>query len=337
MNKKCAGCGITLQSINKDEDGYVKDIENSKLCIRCFKMINYGEYSISDKNSNDFIDIIKNINKTNSLVLYLVDLFTLNSNINMINEYLNNKTILVMTKRDILPKSFKDIKLKEYVKKVNTNKNIIDTIIISSKKDYNLDLLINMIYKHKTNNKVYLVGATNSGKSTLVNKIIKNYTDNETCVTSSIMPSTTLDTIEINIDKNITLIDTPGLIDKNSIINYIDAKTIKKITPKNEIKPKTFQINCGKSIVIDDLARLNYISGDKNSFTVYVSNDLKIEQMNNQTRIDNYQNYRLYDFDINNNSDIVINGLGYIKIIKKCRINFYIKYDSEVYVRESMI
>ena len=99
-----------------------------------------------------------------------------------------------------------------------------------------------MIYKYKTDNKVYLVGETNSGKSTLVNKIIKNYTDSEDMITTSLMPSTTLDTIEIKLDDELMLVDTPGIINKNSIINYIDVKTIKKITPKNEIKPKTFQI-----------------------------------------------------------------------------------------------
>ena len=174
MIKKCSGCGSILQNNNPDKDGYVKDIDSSKLCMRCFKMINYGDYSLSNKNSDEFINIIKNINKTNSLVLYLVDLFTLNNNINIINKYLNNRTILVMTKRDILPKSFKDNKLDLYVKNLNTNKNIVDTIIISAKKDYNLDRLMNMIYKYKTDNKVYLVGETNSGKSTLVKRRIRN-------------------------------------------------------------------------------------------------------------------------------------------------------------------
>lgn len=337
MNKKCVGCGAILQDVDKSKDGFTNNIEDSELCMRCFRMINYGDYSISNKSSEDFVNIIKNVNKTNSLVLYLVDLFTLNNNINMINKYLDNKTILVMTKRDILPKSFKDIKLKEYVRKLNVSNNIVDTIIISSKKDYNLDLLMNLIDKYKTDNKVYLVGATNSGKSTLVNKIIKNYTDSVKCVTESLMPSTTLDIIEIKINDDLTLIDTPGLIDKNSIINYIDTKTIKKITPKSEIKPKTFQLNSGKSILIDDIARLNYINGDKNSFTVYVSNNLEVVQMNNETRLDNYNNYKHYDLDIDGNHDIVINGLGYIKVVKKCSVRIYINCDAEVIVRESMI
>ncbi len=339
MSKKCKGCGITLQNTNKDVDGYVDNdnLDNVDLCTRCFRMINYGDYKISNKSSDDFITIIKNINNTNSLVLYLVDLFTINDNINMINKYLNNKIILVMTKRDILPKSFKDEKLKKYVKDINTNKNIIDTIIISSKKDYNLDNLINMIKKYNIDGKVYLVGATNSGKSTLVNRLLKNYSNNCSYVTSSIMPSTTLDTLEIKLNDEITLIDTPGLIDKGSIINFIDPKTIKRITPKNEIKPKTFQLNSGKSILMDEIVRLDYVSGDKNSFTVFVSNSVDVVQMNIDTRKEKYINYKYYDFDIDNNSDIVINGFGYIKIVNACKVRLYINNDTNVYVRKSMI
>ena len=338
MNRKCSGCGTLLQDKDKNKDGYVKELNDDiKLCMRCFRMINYGDYSISNKSSEDFINIIRNINKTDSLVLYLVDLFTINDNINMINNYLNNKVLLVMTKRDILPKSFNNNKLKKYVNKINSNKNIIDTIIISSKKDYNLDELMNLIYKYKTNNKVYVVGATNSGKSTLINKIIKNYTDIDNYVTASIMPSTTLDMLEIKLDDNTTLIDTPGLIDKSSIINFIDEKTIKHITPQNEIKPRTFQINSGKSILIDDLVKLDYIDGEKNSFTVFVANLVDVRQMNIETRDYLYKEYKTYEYNLDSNQDIVINGLGYIKVIKKGKVRVKIKNDTNISIRKSMI
>ena len=42
MTKKCSGCGITLQTINENVLGYIKDI-NKDLCMRCFKLKNYNE------------------------------------------------------------------------------------------------------------------------------------------------------------------------------------------------------------------------------------------------------------------------------------------------------
>ena len=46
MNKKCIGCGATLQTINTEEVGYVKEqnLEKSSLCERCFRIRNYGDY-----------------------------------------------------------------------------------------------------------------------------------------------------------------------------------------------------------------------------------------------------------------------------------------------------
>ena len=45
MNKICYGCGAKLQFTNKDEKGYIPEnkYEDSSYCMRCFRMIHYGE------------------------------------------------------------------------------------------------------------------------------------------------------------------------------------------------------------------------------------------------------------------------------------------------------
>ena len=50
--------------------------------------------------------------------------------------------------------------------------------------------------KYKNSSNVYFVGYTNSGKSTLINKIIYNYSDISSMITTSSLPNTTIDTIE---------------------------------------------------------------------------------------------------------------------------------------------
>ena len=81
-----------------------------------------------------------------------------------------NNIIAVITKRDLLPKSVKDEKLLKYIE--NYNLKTIDSIIISSTKNYNFDKLYELINKYKTSKNVYVIGYTNAGKSTMINKII---------------------------------------------------------------------------------------------------------------------------------------------------------------------
>ena len=46
MTKKCIGCGALLQTVNSNLEGYVPDelISNTKVCQRCFRIKNYGDY-----------------------------------------------------------------------------------------------------------------------------------------------------------------------------------------------------------------------------------------------------------------------------------------------------
>ena len=142
MNKKCVGCGIILQSDDRDKDGYVDDI-NKDLCLRCFMIKNYGKYSYTDKNNIDYMKIFDNISD-NGLVIYVSSILTLN--LDYIDKFKN--VILVITKRDIMPKSIKDNKLVKYIK--DRYNNILDVEIISSLKNYNLDSLYAKINKKGT-------------------------------------------------------------------------------------------------------------------------------------------------------------------------------------------
>jgi len=339
MNKKCLGCGSMMQFTDKDKEGYVdeKDYNSSLICKRCFRMKYYGEYYPVNKKNDDFIDIVKSINNTDDLVLFVVDLFTISHNINIIHKYLNNDIIMVITKRDIMPKSIKNAKLIKFVETLNEKYNIIDTVIVSSFNNEGLDELYKKIRQYQTSKKVYVVGSTNAGKSTLVNKLVKNYSTEVSDITASIMPSTTLNQINVKLNDDLTLIDTPGIVDETSIINYADSKLLKKITPKKEIKPITYQINKGKSIEIDNIARMDYNSGNKNSFTLFMSNGLKISLVNITTHVDKYVNLDKHTFDITGEQDIVINGLGYIKIINPGVVTVYAPKNVDVSLRSSMI
>ena len=324
MIKKCLGCGVLLQTIDINKEGYVDNIEK-EVCERCFKLKNYGEYKEVTLNNDTYRQILMDIPK-DSLVVYLTSL--LNINLDYIKEFKN--VIIVLTKKDLLPKSVKDYKLINYIS--NLNLNYLDIEIISSVKNYNLDNLMAKIKKHSHNKEVYFVGMTNSGKSTLINKLIKNYSENEAQITTSMYPSTTLNKIEINID-DLKVIDTPGLLSNGSILNSLGLKEIKKITPKKEIKPRSYQLKGKGSLIIENYVRIDYYTD--NNIAVYLANNLNITKMNHDNPKLKDSNKR--SFNLDKDKDIVIEDLCFIKFTKECHIDIYTPHNINIYERDNLI
>lgn len=334
MIKYCKGCGAKLQDTNMLEEGYTTDLSKD-LCRRCFRLKNYGEYQIVSKSNDEYLEIIKSVGNTKSLVLYVVDLLSIPEDLSKIREYLvNNKIILVLNKKDMLPLSVTDEKLLSYID--NNFKDVFtDKIVISANKNYNLDRLMNLIKKYRTYKDVYVVGNTNAGKSTLMNKIIDNYSVDSSDITISNMPSTTLDEIRVPFE-DFVLIDTPGLVDPNSIVNYISDDNIKKISSHRTIKPRTYQIKKGQALIFNDFLRIDYFEGDRNSFTVFVSNDIKVKRINGK-RHDYLKDLSRKEIDLKYHEDIVINGLGFVKTILEGKVYVYIDKDVSVFTRKSLI
>ncbi len=335
MSKKkyCTGCGVLLQNENITQEGYVTNLE-SNLCQRCFRMKNYGDYQVVTKSNEEFIEILKSVGKTKDLVLHIVDLLNLDKDLGAIREFLPNKMILVLNKRDALPKSVKDEKIIEYIRSLDLNYE--DIVVISANKNYQIDLLMKKIKKYKTSNRIYVVGHTNTGKSSLINQMIKNYSDLNQELTISPLPSTTLNTVEIPLDQKLTLIDTPGLVDRENIANYVNSDILKKLVPKKEIKPKTYQIRKGQCLVVDKIFRIDYVEGARNSFTFYLPNGFKIKKMN-ATRQTILKDLAKTTYTLKYREDLVVNGLGWVKVVEKCMIDCYIDKNIETFTRKSLI
>ncbi len=323
---KCAGCGVILQNVDSSKEGYVKDL-NSKFCERCFRITHYNDYILNDKSNYEYLKKINEIDKTHDLVILTLDFLNL-FDIDSLN--ISNPVLLVFTKRDLLPSSVNENK---FLDKIMCKLNIKDKMFVSSKNNYNLDLLMDKINKYKVSNNVYVIGLTNAGKSTLINKILKNYSDNDSDITTSSLPSTTLDYLEKEINSELTLIDTPGLLDDGSMIMGASKEVLKKIIPKKKINPMIYQIKKNQTILVEDFLRLDVEEG--NVIILYLSNNLSINRLYKDN--DKLSDLNLYEIKINDNQDLVIKGLGFIKFKNSCNIKMYLKGNVKYYVRNSIV
>ncbi len=332
MSKKCLGCGTKLQTEDPSKEGYTKEenIEKSNLCERCFRIQNYNEYKVVDKTNKDFWKIFKKVDKSKDLVLLVVDLLNIGE-IEKLNEYIHNDIILVLTKRDLVPRKIYEEKLIKYFDSLKLN--IVDKIIISSKTNYHLDELMELVFEYKKSNKVYVVGITNAGKSTLLNKIIRNYSNLDAKITTSILPSTTLDMIEVKIDEELTFIDTPGLLVEESIVDKVDSETLRRIVPKSELKPTIFQVKVPQTFIVDSILRIDL--EEENDIVFYISNNLPILRQYKDT--DKLKDLEKHKLKISDKEDIVIDGLGFIKVMKQTELTVYTLKGVRVYTRKSFL
>ena len=269
--------------------------------------------------------ILDNI-KDDDLVVYVTSLLTLN--MDYVNKF--KKVLLVLTKRDVLPKSIKDNKIINYIK--DRYDNIEDIIIVSAYKKFNLDVLYNKLNKYNNKN-IYFVGITNSGKSSLINEMIKSYNGYDGDITTSNFPSTTLGLVSKTIG-SLNIKDTPGIVITDSIINYLDTKNIKKINSKKEIKPITFQIKGHGAILIDELIRIEYDT-DVSSMTFYMANSLNIKSISlNNPRL---KDLKEVSYNVDNDKDIVIEDIGFIKCTNRMKVKIIYKDELHVSLRDNLI
>lgn len=332
MNKKCIGCGALLQYTYPSMEGYVKKevYEKSKYCERCFKIKHYGKLDVIEI-KKDFLSMIKNIRNSQCGIIYLIDLLNL-SNIN--KEYISHleeDDIILLTKKDILPKSVKDKKIVKYFKEnFKTKSNVA---VISSVKKYNIDLLFKQLDKNPKT--YYVVGQTNSGKSTFINALVSSIGRSGN-ITTSVLPNTTTEYIKIQINNKLSIIDTPGFIEKNSIYNYITIDKIKEIISKKEIKPKILQTKSGFTVIVSDLLRIDNVGKDKISLIFYMNNNMKFQKVKISTK-DDLKSLPKKNIIVDGKTDVVINGLGFIKIPCKANIVIYTLDEDIITLRNKMI
>ena len=330
MSKKCIGCGSIIQYEDKNKIGYapIPKSGEAKYCERCFKITHYNEKLIIPlENINEYI--IDVVNRNSKYVFFMIDL--LNINEETINTFKNIKVpkTLIISKLDIIPKSIKETLIEEWLKDTYNINN--DIKFLSTKKNINTRLIVKTLEELNINS-AHILGFTNAGKSTLINKICEQNNIEGKTITTSILPNTTVDFINIPITENITIIDSPGFTSKYTLYENTEYDLMKNILPRNIIKPITEQTKENTSLIIENKIRIN--ANSKNSFTFYMSNAIKIDKVFEKNT--DLTNEELIKYNIKDNTDIVIKGLGFINIKKACNLTINTKYKELIEIRESM-
>lgn len=342
---RCIGCGAVLQSEDEARSGYLpssvldkKSSEELVYCKRCFRLRHYNEVQDIELGDDDFLNMLHELNEENALIVNVIDIFDFNGSIiSGIQRFAgSNPIVIVANKSDLLPKSLGEGKMRQWVTEQVQSYGIRpqNVYLLSALNKASVEGFMETLDKERQGKDVYVVGTTNVGKSTLINQIINIATESEDTITTSYFPGTTLGKIEIPLDDDKVLVDTPGIIQKSQLSHYLDAQDLKVVTPRKEIKPKNYQLNDNQTLFFGGLARFDYLMGkEKESFVCYVSNELYIHRTKTEKADELYDSQlgklltppnadsaadfpalKRHEFRIKEPSDIVFSGLGWVSI-----------------------
>ncbi|MGX7043335.1 ribosome biogenesis GTPase YqeH [Leuconostoc holzapfelii] len=361
---RCIGCGALMQVDDPEKSGYLpmsalkKAIDSDELfCQRCFRLRHYNEIQPVELTDDDFARLLHQISDTKALIVYVIDVFDVTgSEIAGLPRFVgqDNPILVVANKVDLLPKLLNKNRLKQWLQAELKAQGIkaADIFLTSATKPQNLDELLATIDDLRAGRDVFVVGVTNVGKSTLINQIIKASTGVQDLITASRFPGTTLDRIEIPLADGKQLIDTPGIIKRDQIAHVLRDKDLKFALPKNEIKPRTYQLNAAQTLFIGGLARFDFEAGTRAAMTAYFENNLNLHRTKlagADAFYDKHAGQLLtpapqittplvkHTFNTSEKSDIVFAGLGWISVPAGVQVSGWAPQGVSVLIRKAMI
>lgn len=282
---QCQGCGVPLQTDDEAELGYIPNSALQReqlLCQRCFQLRHYNKNETVPLTSDDFLHLVSTIRNKDGLVVHLIDIFDVEGTLlKSLPRIVGEKPVLlVANKVDLLPKSTNQRKLKNWLfqKAKEVNVKVKDVLLISAQKGYHMNEIAMQMETERNNQDIYVVGVTNVGKSTFINKLIQGTMAVKDAITTSHFPGTTLGFIQIPLDKKSAIIDTPGIVNEQQMAHFVSKVDLKVITPKKEIKSRNYQLNREQTLFFGGLGRLNFIKGERQTFVCYFANELPIHR-----------------------------------------------------------
>ena len=277
-------------------------------CVRCFQLTHYGHTrgNIATAISSDFRALLHsrflpsptNPSPPSAVVLLLVDILDVHSSLPPWLPALlggRNPIVLVANKRDLLPQSYGPNRLLAWLKAEGRRYGVHyhSVQLVSAKTGEGVPGLMRKAGELAAREGVpgrrdiYLVGAVNTGKSSLINRLQemryakKGELASSSAVTSSIYPGTTLGLVAFPLipARDGTVYDTPGVL-SHPLSSVLTHAELKAILPTRPLQPVTYRLSEGQSILLGGMARVDHVAGRPFLYTVYVSGGVTVHVTN---------------------------------------------------------
>ena len=340
---RCHNCGAILQSVSKSRPGFISKsiVENGApkipYCNQCYeKMLALNSSNLEHETDKDIIKILNDAVATDSLIVWMVDLFAFNGTLNpdVVKKVKKLNVVVIGSKRDLFPSGVTDETLIRYLDErfSEVGINPVHISLIGSEDKIDIPSLLKRFKEERKYRDIYLIGEVNSGKTTLINKLLKTY-ENKTKwqIKTELYPGTNSDVLEIPLSNSSFLYELPDISNSTSCLSKVEKEVQKIITPRKEIVMTRRFIGEGSAIVVGNLACLYIIKGPRWSVRTFLGEKCEIkttsiekvddfleENSRKKThrpvsnRFSSFRDYDMFEYDLEDDGlrhDIAIEGL----------------------------
>jgi len=290
----------------------VQATKKKTICKRCHGLQNFGKVDTALRpgwtdeplmSQSKFRELLAPLREKPAVIIALVDLFDFAGSVLPELDAIagENPVILAANKVDLLPSKMGQHRAENWVRReleymgIKSIANVGGAVrLVSCKTGFGVAGLLTKARQlaDEMDTDVFIVGAANAGKSTLINHVLErnsrreparakkragNANASKGAVTVSPLPGTTLKFIKVDLGDKKSLYDTPGLLVPGTLTQLLTPEELKIVVPKKEVEPITFRVASGKCVLVGGLARIEVIGDTKPFlFTFFVANDIKL-------------------------------------------------------------
>ncbi|KAI3511686.1 hypothetical protein L1887_18843 [Cichorium endivia] len=295
--------GLLVEPDEDPETPAPKSPERPVVCARCHSLRNYGK--VKDQTVENLLPDfdfdhtvgrrLNSVSGTRTVVVMVVDAVDFDGSFpRKVAELVSNtidvhsrswkegksgnlpRIVLVVTKIDLLPSSLSPTGFEHWVRTRAREGGAIKLTkvhLVSAVKNWGLkNLADDMVSLAGPRGHIWVIGAQNAGKSTLINAMGKSIGGKMTVLTEAPVPGTTLGIVRVEgvLPSGTKLFDTPGLLHPHQITTRLTTEEQKLVHISKELKPRTYRIKVGHSVHIGGLMRLDIEESSVDSIYVTV-------------------------------------------------------------------
>lgn len=282
------------------------DSPDTVVCARCYSLRNYGKVKNEAAEilmpSFDFGrvvgDRLSKVGPGGAVVLLLVDLIDFDGSfpvdaVDILSPYVANESVdvlLVGTKVDLLPTQCTRARVTSFVRRRAKDLGLTRASgvhLVSAHSGMGVNILSEQLETLLDEGReVWVVGAQNAGKSSLINRLSKKYGGpgpEDGGPLASHLPGTTLGVVKLPglLPNGSDVYDTPGLLQPFQVSGRLTNEEARAVLPRKRLAPRTYRAEIGSSIHIGGLARIDVVDSPQRTLylTVWASHDVPTHYM----------------------------------------------------------